>query len=681
MRGHQPRGHGVARPLGTPHISCTADDPVRGERVGDEFGDLEVQRAPAEQHHEVDLAQITGRGDGPQCPQRVDDEHPLLGGAAHGPDALQRMPRGYRGHAVVRERDDPCERRCRQRLLEELDGAVLQADVEEALGLAQRVPLDVLGEFQVVQSEFGVDQFGHQIARAREVHGVDGAVGLDQGCVGGSAAEIEHHEWLVGARCGQRAQHRHLGLHATDLDVGAGRAGGTQTVADRVGHRAHTAFLGAHHGRQRDGVLQRDLAGHAAANLLRHKGVDGQQILDAHVGGVVLGQVGHALAHVGDHAAGVGAGFADDVGERGDALDGGHDLDGPAGHVDRGLPPFPAQLKGSRGDGPVGDVACRRAHHDRRPVAGQGAGHRRDHLGGRGVEVEDRGETERVGQRADRLAGPGDLDGREHAERDRVDARNLVDDGDPGVEAVDHQHGVVVAEDRCGHLDTAACGRVDRVRGGLEVDAFRDDDDHPRVEPGTRIGFGQRVERDRGPDAESATAGGARIVPDHRRLGDDGLGDGLHREPADHRGGLVEQDDVEFGGRDPGLGESARHRGRDAVDVLGCALDPGRRGQRRAEEPHRTVRFDRRGAGLGGRVTDVDADNGKCHQVPSASATPNCGTTSTGFACLTTCSVSLRCSSAALACQRGRAIWSLSVGTGSGDSPFAYCAALDPMDR
>ena len=42
---------------------------------------------------------------------------------------------------------------------------------------------------------------------------------------------------------------------------------------------------------------------------------------------------------------------------------------------------------------------------------------------------------------------------------------------------------------------------------------------------------------------------------------------------------------------------------------------------------------------------------------------------------------SLRCSSAALACQRGRAIWSLRVGTGLGDWPCAYCAAFAPIMR
>jgi hypothetical protein len=58
------------------------------------------------------------------------------------------------------------------------------------------------------------------------------------------------------------------------------------------------------------------LACHAAADLLRDKGIDGQQILDAHIGQVVSGQIGHALADVGDHSAGVRAGFSQHIDQR-----------------------------------------------------------------------------------------------------------------------------------------------------------------------------------------------------------------------------------------------------------------------------------------------------------------------------------------------------------------------------
>jgi hypothetical protein len=55
MRCDQAGGHGVARPFGPADIACATNDSVRGERIGDEFGNFEVQGAATEQHDESDL--------------------------------------------------------------------------------------------------------------------------------------------------------------------------------------------------------------------------------------------------------------------------------------------------------------------------------------------------------------------------------------------------------------------------------------------------------------------------------------------------------------------------------------------------------------------------------------------------------------------------------------------------
>ena len=52
----------------------------------------------------------------------------------------------------------------RRALAEELDGAVLMPDVEDALDLGQWVAFDVLSGVEGFQSQLGLDHQGHHVA-------------------------------------------------------------------------------------------------------------------------------------------------------------------------------------------------------------------------------------------------------------------------------------------------------------------------------------------------------------------------------------------------------------------------------------------------------------------------------------------------------------------------------------
>ena len=57
-----------------------------------------------------------------------------------------------------------------------------------------------------------------------------------------------------------------------------------RTAAHLGGHLLHRSATGAHHGGEQHGVLQGDLLGEAPADLLWHERVDGQEVLDRHLG-------------------------------------------------------------------------------------------------------------------------------------------------------------------------------------------------------------------------------------------------------------------------------------------------------------------------------------------------------------------------------------------------------------
>ena len=291
----------------------------------------------------------------------------------------------------------------------------------------------------------------------------------------------------------------------------------------------------------------------AAEHLLGLEGVDGQDV--AHLDPLrrLIGQLGHHVADVLEHPPDVGAGLALDLDQgrhRGHAL---HDRLGALLHLDLGLALLAGERDGAGGDAPLLDVSLRRLDHHRAARAGEGARHRDDAPGLFRVEVEEGGDVVGVRQLVDGLARQRHLDRGGHAERDTVDVAHLVDDRDGLVQPVVDEHAVVLLHDGPGDMEVPGRGLVQLPGRVAELHRSRYDHD-PRT-------VGRRpeeaVERDGGASPQPDPSGCARVVPDHRRLGDDHLGDRLHRHVADDRGRLVEQHQIEIASRhaDPSQGQ------------------------------------------------------------------------------------------------------------------------------
>ncbi len=179
----------------------------------------------------------------------------------------------------------------------------------------------MLGQLAVVEPQLGADQLRDEVAGAGGVVGRRGVVAERERGVGRAAAEIEDGDRGRRARCGERAADRHLGLDAADL--------GPATPVSSCSARA-TCSIGPR--------LVRTIAASATAFSSANsparpprtsrgtKRVGGEHVADADRRDLVAGQVGHRLAHAGEHPADVRAGLADDVGERLDAPQRVHDL-------------------------------------------------------------------------------------------------------------------------------------------------------------------------------------------------------------------------------------------------------------------------------------------------------------------------------------------------------------------
>ena len=166
----QTGGNGVSRPLGPPHIGPSRDHAAVVEGVGNHFRDLEVERRPAHQGDKPDQADVAGGCDLLQRPERVADEHPALGLAAHIPDPVQRFAALDGRRTVLGDHHDAAEQPRVQRRIEKFNRAVLMAQVEERFDLGQGVKFDLFGQVQIVEPQLLRDQQRDHVPGAGQVN-------------------------------------------------------------------------------------------------------------------------------------------------------------------------------------------------------------------------------------------------------------------------------------------------------------------------------------------------------------------------------------------------------------------------------------------------------------------------------------------------------------------------------
>ena len=294
--------------------------------------------------------------------------------------------------------------------------------MEQAFHLSQRVLLDLFRQIAVFQPQLAGNNHRHHVASAGEVGGDDVAFGVDDGGIGGARAEVEDRQRSGGARRGQRPQDGGFGLCAADLHVDI------ELLLDFAGDHCHLQAIRFHHRGDAHGLLQRELPGQTAGNAHRYRGINGQQVLNKYFAAGFVGQLGHGLAHVFQHAADIGAGFAGDVIEPAAAVDRFHDGLGAGGHIHAHATSLGQQLKITGGYRARFDVAGWRFDHHGGTVANQRPGHRDDVLRLLGAEVKDGGDAVRVREGFDDLPRYGDLNRRQHPQRNAVDVQNFVND-------------------------------------------------------------------------------------------------------------------------------------------------------------------------------------------------------------------------------------------------------------
>ena len=209
------------------------------------------------------------------------------------------------------------------------------ADVEQALHLGQGILLHILRRVKVGQSHLRLDQECDHVARSGQVDGVDLSLGVDDGGVRRTGAHVQNGQGLVGARGGEGAADGHVGLHAAHLDRDA------DLLGKFPGDGLHLEAVRLDHGGDAHGVLLGKLVGQAALNLLGCECVDRQQILNLDVPGVLASQIRHDLAHLLQHAAGVGSRLSPHILQAGNGLHGLHDLVGPVVHIHFDAAVFP----------------------------------------------------------------------------------------------------------------------------------------------------------------------------------------------------------------------------------------------------------------------------------------------------------------------------------------------------
>ena len=425
---------------------------------------------------------------------------------------------------------------------------------------------------------------------------MDLSLGVDDGGVCRAGAHVQNGQGLIGARGSEGAADGHVGLHAAHLNRNP------DLLGKLPGDGLHLEAVRLDHGGDAHGVLLGKLVGQAALNLLGCERVDRQQILNLDVLGVLAGQIRHDLAHLLQHAAGVGSRLSPHILQAGNGLHGLHDPVGPVVHIHLDAAVFPQQLNRAGRNFPLLHVSGRGLDHHRRAVSNQspGDGH---HLPGLiGGQAKQGGDAVGVGEHLHHAAHGGHLHGGTHTDGHLVNQRHLVYDRDLAGQAVVNQHAVIPLDNGCGDLAVTGGGPVDQPGRHLKV--HRPGHHCNIVLPDRRL-FQLRDE-DRLAYAHTHSAGCGRVVADHGGFGDDGLGNGLHGHIADDGGGFVQAHLRQLLELQPGLLQSVGQGVKDAVDVLAGPLD-ARGGDGSAGQKDRMTALEPGQCCLCCRVSDVNA--------------------------------------------------------------------------
>ena len=347
--------------------------------------------------------------------------------------------------------------------------------MKQTFHLRQRVFLDLFRQIAVFQPQLAGNDHRHHIASSGEVSGDDFTFGVDDGGIGGACAEVEDRQRTRGAGGGQRAENGGFGLCAADLYVDI------ELLLDLAGNHRHLQTVRFHHGGDAHGLLQRELPGQTAGDAHRNRGVNGQQILNENLAAGLVGQLGHGLAHVFQHAADIGPRLAGDVIEFATAVDRFHDGFGAGGDIHAHGSALSQQLQVTGGYRPRFDVAGWRFDHHGGTVANQRASHRHDVFRLIGVEVKYGGDAVGVRERFNDLPRDGDLNCRQHPQRNAVDVQHFVNDRQRFFQPVADQHAIVTLQNDAGNLISGAQGSVNHAGDIGKVKRRRHHQDIGRV--------------------------------------------------------------------------------------------------------------------------------------------------------------------------------------------------------
>ena len=157
----------------------------------------------------------------------------------------------------------------------------------------------------------------------------------------------------------------------------------------------------------------------------------------------------------------------------------------------------------------------------------------------------------------DGVAGHGDLHGGVHAERHPVDAGDFVHHRHLARQPVGDQTASSLDEDRWTSSTPASMASL--IPPARRRSPSRPARPRSPSPPGHAGSSPNRA--DGAPNPEAAASRRGRVVADHRRFGDDGLGDRFHGYTADHRRRLVEQHQSSCRDRHAAAVQNALHRG------------------------------------------------------------------------------------------------------------------------
>src|SRR5208337_3229447 len=181
---NQACGDSVPWSLGASDVGSTCNDAKLEQCVGDHFGNFKIQSRAANQDKEMDKPDIPAWCNSFQSSQGIGHKDFVLSLSAHGDNLFQWRTGIQRFGPVISKDRNPSKKPGVKRLLIELHRPVLMPDMEQTFHLAQRIPLDLLSQFPVLQPQFGVYEQSDHFARSGQMDTLDGAFLVDQGGIG-----------------------------------------------------------------------------------------------------------------------------------------------------------------------------------------------------------------------------------------------------------------------------------------------------------------------------------------------------------------------------------------------------------------------------------------------------------------------------------------------------------------